>query len=119
MNGAILLLVGIACFTLAYFFYSRFIAKAIGVDPSRPTPAHTMGDGIDYVPAHPMVLYGHHFAAIAGAGPIIGTRPCGAVRLGGRGALDCVGLHLHRFHARHGDAVPLGTPPGQVDRIGH
>ena len=72
MNGAILLLIGVACFTLAYFFYSKFIAKSIGVDPSRPTPAHTMGDGIDYVPAHPMVLYGHHFAAIAGAGPIIG-----------------------------------------------
>ena len=72
MNGAILLLVGIACFTLAYFLYSRFIARAIGIDPDRPTPAHTMGDGIDYVPAHPMVLYGHHFAAIAGAGPIIG-----------------------------------------------
>ena len=72
MNGAILLLAGIACFTLAYFLYSRFIARAIGVDPERPTPAHTMGDGIDYVPAHPMVLYGHHFAAIAGAGPIIG-----------------------------------------------
>ena len=72
MNGALLLLAGIACFTLAYFLYSRFIAKAIGVDPSRPTPAHTMGDGVDYVPAHPMVLYGHHFAAIAGAGPIIG-----------------------------------------------
>ena len=72
MNGAILLLVGIVCFTLAYFLYSRFIARAIGVDPGRPTPAHTMGDGVDYVPAHPMVLYGHHFAAIAGAGPIIG-----------------------------------------------
>ena len=72
MNGAILLLVGVVCFTLAYFFYSKFIARAIGVDPSRPTPAHTMGDGVDYVPAHPMVLYGHHFAAIAGAGPIIG-----------------------------------------------
>ncbi len=72
MNGAILLLVGVVCFSLAYFFYSRFIARAIGVDPSLPTPAHTMGDGVDYVPAHPMVLYGHHFAAIAGAGPIIG-----------------------------------------------
>ena len=72
MNGAILLLVGVVCFTLAYFFYSRFIARAIGVDPDKPTPAHTMGDGVDYVPAHPMVLYGHHFAAIAGAGPIIG-----------------------------------------------
>ena len=72
MNGALLLLIGMACFTLAYFFYSKFVARAIGVDPARPTPAHTMGDGIDYVPAHPMVLYGHHFAAIAGAGPIIG-----------------------------------------------
>ena len=72
MNGALLILAGVVCFTLAYLFYSRFIARAIGVDPSRPTPAHTMGDGVDYVPAHPMVLYGHHFAAIAGAGPIIG-----------------------------------------------
>jgi len=72
MNGALLLLVGIVCFTAAYFLYSRFIARSIGVDPSRPTPAHSMKDGIDYVPAHPMVLYGHHFAAIAGAGPIIG-----------------------------------------------
>ena len=72
MNGALLLLIGIACFAAAYFLYSRFIAASIGVDPGRPTPAHTMGDGIDYVPAHPMVLYGHHFAAIAGAGPIVG-----------------------------------------------
>ena len=72
MNGALLLLVGIVCFTAAYFIYSRFVARSIGVDPSRPTPAHSLKDGIDYVPAHPMVLYGHHFAAIAGAGPIIG-----------------------------------------------
>ena len=72
MNGALLLLIGIACFAAAYFLYSRFIAASIGVDPGRPTPAHTMGDGIDYVPAHPVVLYGHHFAAIAGAGPIVG-----------------------------------------------
>ena len=72
MNGALLILVGVVCFTLAYLFYSRFIARAIGIDPSRPTPAHEMGDGVDYVPAHPMVLYGHHFATIAGAGPIVG-----------------------------------------------
>jgi len=72
MNGALLLLVGVVCFTAAYFLYSRFVARAIGVDPSRPTPAHSMRDGVDYVPAHPMVLYGHHFATIAGAGPIVG-----------------------------------------------
>ena len=72
MNGALLLLVGIVCFTAAYFLYSRFIARAIGVDPARPTPAHSMKDGVDYMPAHPMVLYGHHFATIEGAGPIVG-----------------------------------------------
>ncbi len=72
MNGALLLLLGCAAFAVAYFFYSAFIAKGLGVDPNRPTPAHTLGDGVDYVPAHPLVLYGHHFAAIAGAGPIVG-----------------------------------------------
>ncbi|MGN0846444.1 MAG: carbon starvation protein A [Kiritimatiellia bacterium] len=72
MNGALLLLLGCAAFAVAYFVYSKFIATSLGVDPDRPTPAHTLGDGVDYVPAHPMVLYGHHFAAIAGAGPIVG-----------------------------------------------
>ena len=72
MNGASLLLVGLVWFGLAYFIYSKFIAKRLGVDPERPTPTHTMRDGVDYVPAHPVVLYGHHFAAIAGAGPIVG-----------------------------------------------
>ncbi len=72
MNGAILLMIGIALFAAAYFIYAKFIAKALGVDPSRPTPAHTLGDGIDFCPAHPMVLFGHHFATIAGAGPIVG-----------------------------------------------
>ncbi|MBQ7188783.1 MAG: carbon starvation protein A [Kiritimatiellae bacterium] len=72
MNGAVLLLLGCACFLLAFFFYSSFVARKLGVDPKIPTPAHAMRDGIDYVPAHPMVLFGHHFAAIAGAGPIIG-----------------------------------------------
>ena len=72
MNGALLLLLGCACFAAAYAWYSKFLAKSLGVNPSRPTPAHTLGDGVDYVPAHPVVLYGHHFAAIAGAGPIVG-----------------------------------------------
>ena len=67
MNGALLLLLGCVCFLLAYFGYSKFVAKALGVDPERKTPAHTMRDGVDYVPAHPAVLFGHHFATIAGA----------------------------------------------------
>lgn len=72
MNGALLLLIGCIAFAAAYFVYSKFIAKCLGVDENIPTPAHTLGDGVDYVPAHPMVLYGHHFATIAGAGPIVG-----------------------------------------------
>ncbi|MDD4101853.1 MAG: carbon starvation protein A [Kiritimatiellae bacterium] len=72
MNGAILLLTGCGIFAAAYFFYGRFVERVFGVDPGRPTPAHTMRDGIDYVPTRPAVLFGHHFASIAGAGPIVG-----------------------------------------------
>ena len=72
MNGMVLLLGSIIYFLLAYFLYGRFVAKRFGVDPKRATPAHTQEDGIDYVPTHPAVLFGHHFASIAGAGPIIG-----------------------------------------------
>ena len=72
MNGLTLLMIASACFLGGYFLYSRFIGKVLGIDPSRKTPAHTRRDGVDYVPAHPTVLFGHHFAAIAGAGPIVG-----------------------------------------------
>lgn len=72
MNAIVLLLSCTACFLLAYFVYSRLVAKWLGVDEKRETPAHTCRDGIDYVPAHPAVLFGHHFASIAGAGPIVG-----------------------------------------------
>ncbi len=72
MNGAILLTLALAAFGTGYLFYSRFIEKVLGVDPKRSTPAHTKRDDVDYVPAHPTVLFGHHFAAIAGAGPIVG-----------------------------------------------
>ena len=72
MNGIVLLLGATALFAVAYFFYGRLIERVLGVDPARPTPAKTRGDGVDYVPAHPAVLFGHHFASIAGAGPIVG-----------------------------------------------
>lgn len=72
MNGLTLLLGASACFLGGYFLYSRMLGKVLGIDPSRPTPAHTRRDGVDYIPAHPTVLFGHHFAAIAGAGPIVG-----------------------------------------------
>ena len=72
MNGIVLLLGATALFALAYFGYGRLLERLLGVDPARPTPAKTRGDGVDYVPAHPAVLFGHHFASIAGAGPIVG-----------------------------------------------
>ena len=72
MNGLGLLLIASACFLGGYFIYSRFLGKVLGIDPSVKTPAHTRRDGVDYIPAHPTVLFGHHFAAIAGAGPIVG-----------------------------------------------
>ena len=72
MNGAILLGASIVVFTLAYFIYGGFVSRLLGIDGKRATPAETMNDGIDYVPAHPAVLFGHHFASIAGAGPIVG-----------------------------------------------
>ena len=72
MNGAVLLLIACSVFLCGYFLYSRLIGKVLGIDPSRETPAITKNDGVDYVPAHPTVLFGHHFAAIAGAGPIVG-----------------------------------------------
>ena len=72
MNGIVLLLGATALFAVAYFFYGRLLERVLGVDPARRTPAFERGDGVDYVPAHPAVLFGHHFASIAGAGPIVG-----------------------------------------------
>lgn len=72
--NALWLVVAAACFyAVAYRFYCSFIAaKVLSLDQSRPTPALTMKDGRDYHPTNRWVLFGHHFAAIAGAGPLIG-----------------------------------------------
>ena len=60
-------------YAIAYRYYARFLALTVLViDPLRRTPAQRNEDGLDFVPTHPGVLFGHHFAAIAGAGPLIG-----------------------------------------------
>ncbi len=68
------LVVAAACVHLtAYRFYGLFIAnKVLGVNAARQTPAYRRNDGLDYVPTNRYVLFGHHFAAIAGAGPLVG-----------------------------------------------
>ena len=72
MNAAVLLIISIVILLAGYIFYGRWLSKKWGVDPSKATPAHTMEDGVDYVPAKAPVLMGHHFSSIAGAGPING-----------------------------------------------
>jgi carbon starvation protein len=57
---------------MGYLWYGRRVARWIGVDPQRQTPAQSINDGVDYVPTKPMVLFGHHYASIAAAGPIVG-----------------------------------------------
>ena len=64
--------VGVVLFLLAYRFYGARIAKWLGLDDARPTPSHTRTDGVDYIPTGNLILFGHHFSAIAGAGPIVG-----------------------------------------------
>ena len=72
MNALIVLLVSIAVLACGYVFYGGWLAKQWGIEPDRPTPAHELEDGKDYVPAAPYVVLGHHFSSIAGAGPING-----------------------------------------------
>ncbi len=72
MSSLMLLLLSIFAFLVAYTTYGSWLAKQWGVDPNQVTPAHTMNDGVDYVPAKSPILLGHHFASIAGAGPITG-----------------------------------------------
>jgi len=73
MNTFPVMLGALCVFALGYRYYSAFIAaKALELDDRRTTPAHTFEDGHNYVPSPKVVLFGHHFAAIAGAGPLVG-----------------------------------------------
>src|SRR5450759_3280880 len=68
------LLLGVLCvLAIAYRYYSAFLAAKVAVlDDARPTPAYRFNDGQNYHPTNKWVLFGHHFAAISGAGPLIG-----------------------------------------------
>ena len=73
MSAMPIMLLVLACLAIAYRYYSAFLAAKVAVlDDSRPTPATLLNDGQNYHPTHKWVLFGHHFAAIAGAGPLIG-----------------------------------------------
>ena len=73
VNAAWLVIASVCIYVIAYRFYGLFVANvALGVDATRRTPAYRRNDGLDYVPTNRYVLFGHHFAAIAGAGPLVG-----------------------------------------------
>jgi len=73
VNAAWLVIAALCTYATAYRFYALFIAKNVfRLDPTRQTPAYRRNDGLDYVPTNRYVLFGHHFAAIAGAGPLVG-----------------------------------------------
>jgi carbon starvation protein len=73
MHALNLIVISLLVFALAYRFYAKFIiTKVLVFNNKRPTPAHTFQDGKDYHPTNKYVLFGHHFAAISGAGPLVG-----------------------------------------------
>src|SRR3954464_15535372 len=73
ISAAWLIFAALASYAIAYRFYARFIARRVlGVDDSRATPAERLDNAVDYQPTDRRVLFGHHFAAIAGAGPLVG-----------------------------------------------
>ena len=73
VNAAWLLVAALCTYAVSYRFYSRFIASRIfALDPARPTPAVRLNDGRDFMPTNRWVVFGHHFAAIAGPGPLVG-----------------------------------------------
>ncbi|HVN45391.1 MAG TPA: carbon starvation CstA family protein [Steroidobacteraceae bacterium] len=73
VNAMWLVIAALCIYAIAYRFYGLFIAnRVLGADGTRQTPAYRHNDGLDYVPTNQYVLFGHHFAAIAGAGPLVG-----------------------------------------------
>ena len=113
MSSLTLIFVAACLFAIAYRFYGLFLArKVMNLRDERETPAVTMDDGHDYVKTNKYVLFGHHFAAIAAAGPLLG--PVLAAQFGYMpGALwILIGCVLAGGGARHGGAVRLGSAQG-------
>ncbi len=73
VNAVWIVVAAVCVYLIAYRFYAHYLAKVVvGLDPTRPTPAIRRPDGLDFVATDRRVLFGHHFAAIAGAGPLVG-----------------------------------------------
>jgi Carbon starvation protein CstA len=111
ISAAWLIAAALGSYAIAYRFYARFIAKRVlGVDDKRATPAERLENDIDYQPTDRRVLFGHHFAAIAGAGPLVGP-VLAALR-------PLCRAHAARPCRPAGDVAPRlrAPPPGRAQR---
>jgi len=73
VNALWVVIAAVSTYLVAYRYHSLYLATRVAkLDENRPTPAIRLNDGLDYVPTNRYVLFGHHFAAIAGAGPLVG-----------------------------------------------
>ena len=109
MNGIELVIIALIMYVVAYKLYGGFLSKRLNVNNNKETPAHTMSDGVDYCPAKAPVLLGHHFASIAGAGPIVGP-----VIAAGFGWMP---FYLHRWCSRLCKHHRICSPSKQINRI--
>jgi carbon starvation protein len=119
MNAAVLAVIVFVAFALGYRFYSRFLARRVfEISSDEPVPSRELEDGVDYVPTRLGVLWGHHFASIAGAAPIVG--PAIAVIWGWLPALIWVGVGtlfmgaVHDFSALVISARHRGQSMGEI-----
>lgn len=117
MNALVILVISLVVLICGYLFYGRWLAKVWGVDPSRETPAHTLADGNDYCAAKAPVLLGHHFASIAGAGPING--PIQAAIFGWVPVLLWILIGGVFFGATHDFAALFASIRHEGKSIGH
>jgi carbon starvation protein len=135
ISAAWLVIAAFCIYFLAYRFYALFVAdKVLGIDPTRSTPAYRHNDGLDYVPTNKYVLFGHHFAAIAGAGPLVGPVLAaqmgylpgtlwilvGAVFAGGVQDMTVLFLSVRRDGRSLGDMIrsEMGPVAGAIAMIG-
>src|SRR5262245_634808 len=120
--NALPIIVGALCvMAIAYRYYSAFIAaKVLALDDKRPVPSNTMYDGHNYYPTNKWVLFGHHFAAISGAGPLIG--PVLAAQFGFLPGLlwlvigVCLGGAVHDFMIMVGSVRRKGKSLAEMAR---
>ena len=94
MSLALLIVAALVIFLVAYRWFGRFLERKLQMEPQRATPANTERDGVDYVPTKPLILFGHHFSSIAGAGPIVGPIIAGLAF----GWLPALSVDRHRIN---------------------